>query len=62
MPIHRIPRAHAHEDLLDIQRQGELIATVLTDGDDFIVFTNFPGSDGIERRLAPLTHAVRVGA
>jgi len=63
MPIHRIPRAHAHEDLADIQHQGEVIAAVVVEGDMFVVFTNFPSGDRepMERRLAPLAHTTRLG-
>ena len=67
MPVHKIPAASLHEDLIDIQRQGEIIDDVTQYGRSyFIVVTRLPelrefrANSG--RTLADLTHAARVGA
>lgn len=47
MPVHRVPRATLHEDLLDIDRkQCERVMSITPDPDDstrFIVITEFRG-------------------
>jgi hypothetical protein len=61
-----------HEDLINIQRQGEIIETVVQQSRSyFVVVTRLPElretrpssmSDAEVRRLRELTHAERVGA
>ena len=60
MPYHRIPKAHIHEDLREIEHDGETVVTVTVDNEAFHVFT-VKGSR-IETRLADLTHEARIGA
>jgi len=71
VPVHKIPAASLHEDLIDIQRQGEIIETVVQQSRSyFVVVTRLPElretrpsySDADVRRLRELTHAERVGA
>lgn len=73
MPVHKVPAASLHEDLIDIQRQGEIIETVVQQSRTFfVVVTRKPDlietrpsssmSDAEVRRLRELTHAERVGA
>jgi hypothetical protein len=51
MPIHRIPRAHMHEDVTAIEREGERVTAVAVDGDFVIVATCWLG-ERLERRGA----------
>ena len=60
MPYHRIPKAHIHEDLRQIEHDGETVVSVTTDAEAFHVFT--VKGERIETRLASLTHEARVGA
>ncbi len=60
MPYHRIPKAHIHEDLREIEHDGETVVTVTVDNEAFHVFT-VKGSR-LETRLADLTHEARIGA
>jgi hypothetical protein len=60
VPYHRIPKAHIHEDLREIEHDGETVVTVTVDNEAFHVFT-VKGSR-IETRLADLTHEARIGA
>ena len=63
MPVHKIPAASLHEDLIDIKRQGEIVEQVVrVNRREFVVITRKP--DLIEKRPAmyDLTHASRVGA
>jgi hypothetical protein len=73
VPVHKVPAASLHEDLIDIQRQGEIIETVVQQSRSyFVVVTRKPDlietrpsssmSDAEMRRLRALTHAERVGA
>lgn len=56
MPVHKIPAASIHEDLQDIERQGELIRQVTRiDYEYFLVLTDKP-------TLNEITHAARLGA
>lgn len=42
MPIHRILKAHLHEDLLDVERaQGERVVRTVDDGEYVIVYTEY---------------------
>ena len=43
MPIHRIPRAHLDEDLIELRRTGETVVSVSVDGDVAVVVTEFVG-------------------
>jgi len=61
MPVHYVHKAHVHEDVTDIERQGEVIVCVKDAGDSWAIFTTFE-RPGIETRLAGVTHASRVGA
>ena len=60
MPYHRIPKAHIHEDLREIEHDGETVVTVTVDNEAFHVFT--VKGPRIETRLADLTHEARIGA
>ena len=63
MPVHTIPAAHLHEDLLQIQREGERIVQVIPNGRRrFTVLTEFPETQTRPHRLEGLSHAARVGA
>ena len=64
MPVHTIPAAHLHEDLLQIQREGERIVQVIPNGRRrFTVLTEWPDREiRPAHRLAGFTHAARVGA
>jgi hypothetical protein len=41
MPVHKIPRATLHEDLVVLEREGERIRSVAIDGEYAIVVTEF---------------------
>lgn len=46
MPVHRVRRARIHEDVADIERQGERIVSVVPDGDrseSVLIFTVYLG-------------------
>lgn len=46
MPVHRVPRARIHEDVADIEHQGERIIAVIPDGDrasHVLIFTTYVG-------------------
>lgn len=48
MPIHRVPRARLHEDIVSIEREGERIVQVVLDPDDagrWLVVTQWIGAD-----------------
>jgi hypothetical protein len=52
MPIHRIPRARLHEDIVAIEREGERVVQITLDPDDpkrWVVVTRYVGDD-IETR------------
>lgn len=49
MPVHRVPRARVHEDVADIEHQGERIVAVKDDGEYLLIFTNYVGH-GYETR------------
>lgn len=54
MPVHRVPRARLHEDIVAIEREHEIIQSIVPDPDDssvFIVATRWCG-DVIEVRPA----------
>lgn len=58
MPVHKVPAASLHEDLIQIQREGEEITHVVQQSKHyFVVLTKYPRPE-----LRPLTHAARVGA
>lgn len=60
MPVHKIPAPSLHEDLLQLEREGESVTTItpIHDGEFFVVTTRFHGNN-IE--LRGLTHQARVG-
>ena len=63
MPVHKIPAASLHEDLIDIQRQGEIIDQVVQQSKSyFVVVTRMPQLRETRPALHDLTHAARVGA
>jgi hypothetical protein len=44
MPVHRVARARIHEDVIDIEHQGERIVAVVPDGDrstHVLIFTDY---------------------
>jgi hypothetical protein len=43
MPIHRIPRAHLDEDLVELRKTGERVVTITNDGNVAVVVTEFIG-------------------
>ena len=43
MPIHRIPRAHLDEDLIELRKTGERVVTMTPETDVFVVVTEFIG-------------------
>lgn len=47
MPYHKLLRAHLHEDISDIERQGEVIVQVLNvPNTDYVdVYTRFTGQE-----------------
>lgn len=60
MPVHKVPAASLHEDLIQIQREGEVIDHVIQQSRNYwLVVTRFPSRHA---ELRPLTHAARVGA
>jgi len=61
MPVHHVPKHSVHEDVRDIERQGEVIVSVADAGDRWAIFTSFE-RPAVETRLAAATHAARVGA
>ena len=62
MPVHKIPAPSLHEDLLQLEREGESVTTItpVADGSFFVVTTRFHGNN-IETRLARDTHQARIG-
>jgi hypothetical protein len=46
MPIHRIPRAHLDEDLVELRKTGETVVSIVYEGDTAVVLTE----SGIETR------------
>lgn len=60
MPVHSVPKTTLHEDIRDIERQGEVIVSVVDNGDRYTVFTMFR-DERMETRLSGLSHAARVG-
>jgi len=42
LPYHKIPKTSIAEDLLAIEREGEIVQSVTADGSFFHVFTIFP--------------------
>ena len=56
MPVHHIPRASLHEDLLRLDREGERVDSITndaTDPDRYVVVTSFKDG-GLELRGAAL--------
>ncbi len=41
MPVHRVPRARLHEDVADIEHQGERIVCVVDDDTHVLIFTAY---------------------
>ena len=62
MPIHRIPRATMHEDVRELEHDGERIVSVAPDSDPAFVLigTRFVGQE-VETRPAGDTHQARLG-
>ena len=55
MPIHNIRRAHLHEDITSIEREGERVTSITFDphtDDTFVVATCWVGENLIETRPA----------
>ena len=63
MPVHKIPRGAIHEDLTQLEREGESVVSVTPVGRHFVVVTRFhtPAEFRPAHRLDKLTHASRVG-
>ena len=63
MPIHRIHRATMHEDVHELEHDGERIVSVSPDTDPAFVLvgTRYMG-EPIETRLADISAAARLGA
>lgn len=61
MPVHKIPAASLHEDLIALEREGETVVTATNVGTYVVVTTRYHGQDE-KRPLRDLTHAARVGA
>lgn len=73
MPVHKIPAASLHEDLIALAHDGESVVTVtpIHDGTFFVVTTMFHGNNietrdyetpaDIVRRLGGVTHQARAG-
>jgi hypothetical protein len=60
MPFHRIPRARLHEDITAIEREGEIIVTVLPHADDpdhVDVYTRWRGD--VETSVVGITSRAR---
>ena len=44
MPVHRIPRAHLDEDLVELRKTGERVVGITTwDADRYLVITEYIG-------------------
>ena len=63
MPIHRIKRSTMHEDVHELEQEGERIVSVAPDSDPaFVLVATCYMGEIIETRLASLTHQARLGA
>ena len=63
MPIHRIRRATMHEDVHELEHDGERVVSVTPDTDPaYLLVVTAHHGDVIETRLASLTHQARLGA
>ena len=63
MPVHTIPAASIHEDLQQIQREGEVIQHIARkDRRTFVVVTTYPEARETRPALREFTHAARLGA